>query len=441
MFEDLYTQWLDIPREACPPNHYVMLGLSRECADANEIEQAACRRLETLDRYALHSDLIKRAVCQEMMNQVARARTVLIDPERRAAYNSTLPSIYVPIPRPEPYQLPYVGSEPEHESSVEVEDTATQYNPAEAMASWESEPAAAAAWESPGEAQSEWDWNAAPGAGSHTSPLARARRAALRRRQLLNSVLVPLVVLAIVGLVVSLWIGFRADQTVVAPDAGIERVSGSRSGTGGRPVVADVRPARSNATATDLPRQRGMGGSIFGDDDGPVANGSPPTPKDIETPGGGTSETDRGTPLPHAETGPDVGTPGALAPPDGGREELPHNVGDPKIDDPNYLKAVAAVEAARKTANEAIRTGTLQEKSDALSALAQAVKNRESTYQQLIESDKKSQEVKPNPAKDIAHVPPKTECCSGRNNESDCPANANRRHDAPAGQAIGKSTL
>jgi hypothetical protein len=90
MSTDLYTEWLKIPPGHRPPDHYALLGLERFCSDASAIEQAVADRMELLDRYALHRDSARRSACQQMMNEVAQARIVLIDPQRRTAYDQTL---------------------------------------------------------------------------------------------------------------------------------------------------------------------------------------------------------------------------------------------------------------------------------------------------------------------------------------------------------------
>jgi len=90
MAEDLYSLWLKIPPGPRPPDHYALLGILRFCGDVKRIEEESQRRLEALDRYALHRDPDKRDACQQMMNEVARARVVLTSDQKRAAYDLTL---------------------------------------------------------------------------------------------------------------------------------------------------------------------------------------------------------------------------------------------------------------------------------------------------------------------------------------------------------------
>jgi hypothetical protein len=131
MADDLYTTWLEIPPGPRPPDHYALLGLPRFTADREKIEQAAHLQLHRLDRFALHPDKARRDECQRMMNEVARARVVLVNPERRAAYDRDLggaaapvrkavsaPVVTFPVPRatfPVPVgllPLPVVAEEP-----------------------------------------------------------------------------------------------------------------------------------------------------------------------------------------------------------------------------------------------------------------------------------------------------------------------------------------
>lgn len=99
MPEDLYSAWLKIPPGVRPPDHYALLGLPRFCNDLEKIDAATQQRLDALDRYALHPDLVKRDACQQMMNEVARARVVLINPQKRRAYDLTFPPAEAPTAR------------------------------------------------------------------------------------------------------------------------------------------------------------------------------------------------------------------------------------------------------------------------------------------------------------------------------------------------------
>jgi hypothetical protein len=118
MAEDLYSLWLKVPPGARPPDHYALLGLSRS-ADRATIESQVQARLDVLDRYALHPDPTKRDACQKMMNEVARARVVLSDPQKRAAYDLTLP----PGPNPRRAAPSTPSHTPAHDDTVDTPAT------------------------------------------------------------------------------------------------------------------------------------------------------------------------------------------------------------------------------------------------------------------------------------------------------------------------------
>ena len=88
--KDFYADWLSIPPGVRPPDHYSLLGVRRFCRDEEAIETATRARLERLDEYAMHPDRATRDVVQDMMNAVARARMVLVNPKRRQAYDQEL---------------------------------------------------------------------------------------------------------------------------------------------------------------------------------------------------------------------------------------------------------------------------------------------------------------------------------------------------------------
>ena len=49
---DLYTRWLKIPTEHCPPNHYVLLDVDELTEDVEAIEEAAKKRTAYLHQIA-----------------------------------------------------------------------------------------------------------------------------------------------------------------------------------------------------------------------------------------------------------------------------------------------------------------------------------------------------------------------------------------------------
>jgi hypothetical protein len=86
---DPYHKWLGIPRGKRPVTHYQLLGISPTETDAEVIEDAAIRQSTHVRTYQLgqHAE-----VCQRILNEIAQARRVLLDPEKRNEYDSKLPT-------------------------------------------------------------------------------------------------------------------------------------------------------------------------------------------------------------------------------------------------------------------------------------------------------------------------------------------------------------
>ena len=90
MAADFYTEWLGVPPDPRPPDYYTLLGVDIFCRDQDIIELAARRQLMRLDEFALYPDRDTRDAVQDMMNEVARARVDLVNPNRRLAYDRQL---------------------------------------------------------------------------------------------------------------------------------------------------------------------------------------------------------------------------------------------------------------------------------------------------------------------------------------------------------------
>jgi hypothetical protein len=82
---DAYESWLGIPANRRPPTLYDLLRLAPHESNPAVIDQAAVRRMSKVRQHQLgpHSDL-----SQEILSQLARARLILMDPDRRADYNA-----------------------------------------------------------------------------------------------------------------------------------------------------------------------------------------------------------------------------------------------------------------------------------------------------------------------------------------------------------------
>lgn len=85
----LYQEWLEIPEDRLPPNHYALLGLADFESDLERIESAAKSRSAYLHQIAAGP---KRKIVQEMLGQVAIARRTLLSDESKSEYDDALRS-------------------------------------------------------------------------------------------------------------------------------------------------------------------------------------------------------------------------------------------------------------------------------------------------------------------------------------------------------------
>ncbi|HEU0068816.1 MAG TPA: hypothetical protein VFQ26_06080, partial [Nitrospiraceae bacterium] len=100
---DAYYKWLGIPPSEQPPNHYRLLGVNLYEADSDVIANAADRQMVHVRsrRLGPHG-----ADCERLLNELATARLVLLNPTERAKYDETLranlapttPDILLPPP-------------------------------------------------------------------------------------------------------------------------------------------------------------------------------------------------------------------------------------------------------------------------------------------------------------------------------------------------------
>lgn len=84
---DPYRKWLQIPDGQRPPTYYQLLGISRDENDPQVIEEAALMRTGHIRNFqnSKHS-----TDCIRILNEIAEAQSVLLDPGRRQAYDATL---------------------------------------------------------------------------------------------------------------------------------------------------------------------------------------------------------------------------------------------------------------------------------------------------------------------------------------------------------------
>jgi hypothetical protein len=84
---DPYHLWLGIPPEEQPPDHYRLLGIARFESDSDVIMLAAHRQMAHVKTFALGPHV---AASQDILNQLARAKLCLVNPQKRARYDASL---------------------------------------------------------------------------------------------------------------------------------------------------------------------------------------------------------------------------------------------------------------------------------------------------------------------------------------------------------------
>ncbi len=106
---DPYSTWLSIPPDRRPPSYYDLLGLNVFESDPTIIDQAALRRIGKVRQYQLgpQSDL-----SQQILAEIARARLLLIDPDRKADYDAKLRAGGNPQRGPSPVPQPFSSNAP-----------------------------------------------------------------------------------------------------------------------------------------------------------------------------------------------------------------------------------------------------------------------------------------------------------------------------------------
>ncbi|MCD0459371.1 hypothetical protein [Roseiconus lacunae] len=84
-----YQEWLEIPADRLPPNHYAILGVEDYESDTDVIERAAKSRGAYLHQLASGPE---RKTVQQLLSQVAVAKRTLLSDELRLAYDRELRS-------------------------------------------------------------------------------------------------------------------------------------------------------------------------------------------------------------------------------------------------------------------------------------------------------------------------------------------------------------
>jgi WD40 repeat protein len=93
---DPYHKWLGIPKEQRPATYYQLLGISPSETDRDVIEEAAIRQTTHLRAYQIGPHAQE---CTRLLNEIAQARTTLLNPGLRREYDARLaPLATVAVP-------------------------------------------------------------------------------------------------------------------------------------------------------------------------------------------------------------------------------------------------------------------------------------------------------------------------------------------------------
>jgi hypothetical protein len=84
---DPYQAWLGIPKEQQPPNFYQLLGISPLEQDRRVIDEAIIRQTA---RVRIYQNGPQARLCTDILNKIAEAGTVLLDPTKRRRYDEHL---------------------------------------------------------------------------------------------------------------------------------------------------------------------------------------------------------------------------------------------------------------------------------------------------------------------------------------------------------------
>ena len=81
-------EWLAIPKDVRPPNHYQLLGLDPAVVDTQAIRAAADRQLRRLMPHVTGPEAL---AAEQLWTELEEARDTLLDADRRASYDATIP--------------------------------------------------------------------------------------------------------------------------------------------------------------------------------------------------------------------------------------------------------------------------------------------------------------------------------------------------------------
>ncbi len=92
---DPYHKWLAIPKVHRPPTFYHLLGVSPDETDAEVIKEAALRQTSHVRTYQSGQHAQD---CARILNEIGRARSVLLDSTKRREYDLSLGAHASPTP-------------------------------------------------------------------------------------------------------------------------------------------------------------------------------------------------------------------------------------------------------------------------------------------------------------------------------------------------------
>jgi hypothetical protein len=141
---DPYHEWLQIPPDQRPIDHYRLLGLARFEDDADRIARAADERMALVSSFQVGP---RKVQTQRLLNELSAARLCLLSPTAKADYDATLRSVDV-SPAPPPLVEPPIQPPPPTETSDAAAVTSpSRWRPFAALVTLALVPlAAAAAW-------------------------------------------------------------------------------------------------------------------------------------------------------------------------------------------------------------------------------------------------------------------------------------------------------
>jgi hypothetical protein len=95
---DPYHKWLGIPQNQRPPTFYQLLGIAPDETDREVIAEASIRQTSHVRTYQTGP---RAQQCIDLLNEIARARSTLLDPIKRKEYDASLKRAVVEQP-PQP---------------------------------------------------------------------------------------------------------------------------------------------------------------------------------------------------------------------------------------------------------------------------------------------------------------------------------------------------